>query len=278
MSGTLANIVPFSESACVSGAELVILSFIAGLGVAVFTTPVGVSGAVFLLPIQLTVLHVPSPAVTPTNLLFNIVAVPGALTRYRTPVRPLDSLTAVLLSGTVPGVILGAIIRVLLLPGGHAFRILLAGFLLPLGIWLCLPARRRPATTRPMLPSRLFTAALAATIGAIGGIYGIGGGSLLSPILVAGGLPVATVAPAALLTTFVTSIAGALTYVVLAITTAAAHVAPNWTIGLLAGAGGLVGGYLGARLQPRLPDRALRRALGVLAISTAGLYIVQTMQ
>ncbi len=40
------------------------------------TTPAGVSGAVLLLPIQLSVLHVPSPAVTPTNLLFNVVAAP----------------------------------------------------------------------------------------------------------------------------------------------------------------------------------------------------------
>jgi uncharacterized membrane protein YfcA len=48
------------------------------------TAPVGVSGAVFLLPIQLTVLQVPSPAVTPTTLLFNIVAIPGALARFRT--------------------------------------------------------------------------------------------------------------------------------------------------------------------------------------------------
>jgi len=37
--------------------------------VAVVTAPVGVSGAVFLLPVQLDLLRVPSPAVTPTNLL-----------------------------------------------------------------------------------------------------------------------------------------------------------------------------------------------------------------
>ena len=49
-------------------------------------------GAVFLLPIQLTVLDVPSPAVTPTNLLFNIVAIPGALARYRgTATEPADA-------------------------------------------------------------------------------------------------------------------------------------------------------------------------------------------
>ncbi len=49
---------------------------------ALITTPAGVSGAVLLLPIQLSVLHVPSPAVTPTNLLFNVAAVPGGLLRF----------------------------------------------------------------------------------------------------------------------------------------------------------------------------------------------------
>jgi hypothetical protein len=47
-----------------------LLGFIAGVLISVVTVPVGVSGAVFLLPVQLSVLGVPSPAVTPTNLLF----------------------------------------------------------------------------------------------------------------------------------------------------------------------------------------------------------------
>ncbi len=42
----------------------------------------GVSGAVLLLPVQISVLGVPSPAVTPTNLLFNVAATPGALLRF----------------------------------------------------------------------------------------------------------------------------------------------------------------------------------------------------
>jgi uncharacterized membrane protein YfcA len=44
---------------------------ILGAGVAfclaILTTPVGVSGAVFLVPFQISVVHTPSPAVTPTN-------------------------------------------------------------------------------------------------------------------------------------------------------------------------------------------------------------------
>ena len=50
--------------------------------IAVLTTPAGISGAVLLLPFQVSVLGTPSPAVTPTNLLYNVVATPGALYRY----------------------------------------------------------------------------------------------------------------------------------------------------------------------------------------------------
>lgn len=262
-----------------NAAEVVLLSFVAGLGVAALTAPVGVSGAVFLLPIQLTVLQVPSPAVTPTNLLFNIVAIPGALARYRTQASLHSPLTTMLLIGALPGVVIGAIIRVFLIPGSHVFRLLVAAFLLPLGIWLCLRRNTTPASPRrPMPPpTRSTTIALATIVGVIGGIYGIGGGSLLSPILVGRGTPIATVAPATLVSTFITSVAGAITYLLLAITTVGSHIAPNWTIGLTAGAGGLIGGYLGARLQPHLPEHALRIGLGTLAVATATLYLLQVL-
>jgi uncharacterized membrane protein YfcA len=54
-----------------------LIGFTAGVLIAVVTAPVGVSGAVFLLPVLLSVLGVPSPAVTPTNLLYNVVAGPA---------------------------------------------------------------------------------------------------------------------------------------------------------------------------------------------------------
>ena len=44
-------------------------------------------------------------------------------------------------------------------------------------------------------------------VGVVGGIYGIGGGSVLGPMLVGAGLAVARVGPAALASTLVTSIA-----------------------------------------------------------------------
>ena len=89
-----------------------LLGFVAGLVIAVVTSPVGVSGAVFLLPVQLSVLGVPSPQVTPTNLVYNLVSGPGALIRYVRR-RQLDlRLTRSLVVGSGPGVALGAVLRV----------------------------------------------------------------------------------------------------------------------------------------------------------------------
>jgi uncharacterized protein len=253
-----------------------LLGFAAGLLIAVATTPVGVSGAVFLLPVQLSVLGVPSPAVTPTNLLYNIVAGPGALLRYHRRGRLRSPLTGQLILGTLPGVVIGAVIRVFVLPGPHVFRLIVAALLLPLGLWLC--ARTlRSATRRPSAePSRRAITVLALAVGIVGGIYGIGGGSLLGPILVGWGVAVTTVAPAALASTFVTSIAGAGTYALLALITSG-DIAPDWLVGLVCGLGGLCGGYLGAHLQPRLPETALRLLLGILAIAIAALYITQAL-
>jgi hypothetical protein len=108
------------------------------------TTPAGVSGAVLLLPIQLSVLHVPSPAVTPTNLLFNVAAVPGGLLRFWHERRLWGELTGLLVAGTLPGVIAGAVIRVQLLSASSAFTLVAAGVLLPLGLWLALGSQRLP--------------------------------------------------------------------------------------------------------------------------------------
>ncbi|MGW1279286.1 sulfite exporter TauE/SafE family protein [Streptomyces tsukubensis] len=249
---------------------------IAGLLIAVVTAPVGVSGAVFLLPIQLSVLAVPNPAVTPTNLLFNVVAGPGALWRHRRTGALRTPLTRRLVLGTLPGVVIGAVIRVFALPGPAVFRLLIAGLLLPLGLWLCVRTLR-PVGDRPVAePSARTVTGLAVAVGVIGGIYGIGGGSLTGPVLVGRGMPVSRVAPAALAATFATSIVGAATFALLSLTSSG-DIAPDWYLGLACGLGGLIGGYLGARLQPHLPETALRLLLGGLAAIIGTLYAVQTL-
>jgi uncharacterized protein len=239
---------------------------------ALLTTPAGVSGAVLLLPVQVSILGVPSPAVTPTNLLYNVLATPGALLRFGREGRLRAPLAGLLVAGTLPGVIVGAFVRVQWLSNSRDFTFIAAGVLLPLGLWLVTgnQAIPRERTITPRLRRSVW--ALALVVGVVGGIYGIGGGSLLAPILIGLGFSVYEVAPATLAATFLTSIAGIATYQVLQLSHGGA-VAPDWILGAFLGAGGFAGAYCGARLQSRLPERSLRRLLGCIACVLAARYI-----
>ena len=185
-----------------------VVAVMAAFGIAVLATPAGISGAVLLLPFQVSGLGTRSPAVTPTNLLYNVVATPGALYLY----------------------------------------------------W------RRGQTG-----GRL-AVLLAAVVGCVGGIYGIGGGSILAPVLIGTGRSPREVAPAALASTFVTSVAGVISFLILS-----AHhhgsVAPDWPTGIALGIGGLAGAYTGARIQRRLPDVLIRRVMGVLVVAIGASYL-----
>jgi uncharacterized protein len=242
--------------------------------IALVTTPAGISGAVLLLPFQVSVLGTPSPSVTPTNLLYNVVATPGALYRYWRQGQTGGRLAPVLIAGTLPGVIAGSFIRVKLLPGARVFDLVVAAVLIPLGIWLMVrrssggasldrPAVRVPA---PVL------VALACVVGCVGGIYGIGGGAVLAPILIGLGRKPAQVAPAALAATFVTSVGGVVTFTILSLHQHIS-VAPDWPTGIALGIGGLAGGYTGARIQSAMPELLIRRLVGILVIGIGVYYL-----
>ena len=67
----------------VSGVEAnPIIPLLAAFVISLLTAPAGVSGAFLLLPFQVSVLGFTSPAVSPTNLIYNIVATPGGIYRY----------------------------------------------------------------------------------------------------------------------------------------------------------------------------------------------------
>ncbi len=242
--------------------------------IAVVTTPVGVSGAVFLVPVQISVLHTPSPALTPTNLFFNLVAIPGGLLRFHREGRLGGPLARLLVLGTLPGVVVGALLRVFVLDGGDAFLLVVAALLVPLGAWLALVSPPSAPPAGRGSERLIFAAAL--VVGVVGGIYGIGGGSILGPILVGLGFSVLEVAPAALTATFLTSVAGVLVFALLSLVESG-DVAPDWALGIGMGLGGLAGAYLGARLQSRLPERLLRRGLGVLALALGLRYALQAL-
>lgn len=116
---------------------------------------------------------------------------------------------------------------------------------------------------------------LAFIVGIIGGTYGIGGGAIIAPFCVAVfRLPVYTVAGAALMGTFLTSIAGVAFYSFMPVK-AGLQTSPDWLLGLLFGAGGFAGMYLGARFQKFVPQKFIKLLLGILIIFVALKYILQ---
>jgi len=166
------------------------------------------------------------------------------------------------------------VIRVELLPGPRAFNLMVAAILIPLGTWLLLtrptPSDQRDRSVRS-IPGPVLVV-LAAVVGCAGGIYGIGGGAILAPVLIGSGRPASQAAPAALASTLVTSVAGVITFTILAVYRPDA-VAPDWPTGIALGLGGLAGGYTGARLQSRLPDAVIRRLVGILALAVGVVFL-----
>jgi len=117
--------------------------------------------------------------------------------------------------------------------------------------------------------------ALALVVGIIGGAYGIGGGAIIAPFCVAVfQLPVYTIAGATLMGTFITSVAGALFFTLLPVSHGVSPM-PDWPLGILFGAGGFVGMYLGARTQKYLPQNAIKSIVGIAILTLAVKYILQ---
>ncbi len=291
---------------------------VAAFVVSFFTSMGGVSGAFLLLPFQMSVLGYTSPSVSATNQLFNIVAIPSGVWRYLREGRMVWPLAWMVILGTLPGVLLGAVIRVAYLPDPGRFKVFAALVLLYISSRMLhdllaktgasgkqsaekrfqeLAARHRGRQQHGQnLPrveveefsfkkvvyvfygeryecSGVSIFILSLLVGVVGGIYGIGGGSIIAPFFVSFlGLPVYTVAGAALMGTFVTSIAGVGFYEVLAHFYPEQSVAPDWTLGLLFGAGGMAGMYLGARFQKRVSARLIKAMLVAVMLFTGAKY------
>jgi uncharacterized membrane protein YfcA len=289
----------------VSGVETWLwLPPLAAFAVSFVTSMVGVSGAFLLLPFQMSVLHYTTPAVSATNLVFNLVAIPSGIYRYIRDGRMNWPLHWAIVAGTLPGVTIGYYVRVWWLPDPAAFKVFVGCVLFYLAWRLLsdfLPGSRHPQAVRASAPphdavvrtlsvtparvtfrfgaeTHAFSLpamlALAFLVGIIGGVYGIGGGAIIAPFCVAWfSLPVHAVAGASLAATFLTSVAGVVLYSLLpAPAGLATH--PDWPLGLLFGVGGMFGMYLGARLQRHVPQAALRLLLGVMIALLAAQYLV----
>ena len=122
----------------VSGVEVnPLIPPLIALVVSTFTSMGGVSGAFLLLPFQVSILNFTSPSVSPTNLVFNIVAIPSGVYRFIREGRMNWPVTWVVILGTLPGLFFGALIRInwMLDPKEH-FKLFVGCVLLYIGLRL----------------------------------------------------------------------------------------------------------------------------------------------
>lgn len=268
-----------------------------------FTSTGGVTGAFVILPFQVSVLKYTAPGASSTNLLYNIVAIPVGVIRLARENRMEWHLAWATGIGTIPGLVLGAYIRLQYLPDPRPFK-LFAGFVLLLlaaKLIFEIARRTRPKGTGrkpasyevthiefslrriawqfdnethslPTIPVLL----ISFVVGAVGGIYGLGGGAILSPFLVAVfALPVHSIAGAMLVGTWITSVAGVVVYLVLSPMITGTYVTgmPDWLLGLSFGVGGLCGVYLGSRMARFVPAGLIRVILAIGLLIIAARYI-----
>lgn len=285
---------------------------LAAFAVSLLTSMGGVSGAFLLLPFQMSFLGYTAPSVSATNHLFNIVAIPSGVYRYLKEKRMVWPLTWVVIIGTLPGVILGAVIRVSYLPDPKNFKVFAGLVLGYIGFrmvrdLLQQKEKKSESSFRQSVKdskgsacsgqvkvrefslqrisydfsgetyscSTMTVFMMSLIVGVVGGVYGIGGGSIVAPFFVSiCGLPVYTVAGAALMGTLVTSVAGVGFYQMLAAFHAGQSIAPDWKLGILFGLGGMCGMYCGARMQKHVPARLIKAMLCAIILGTAGKYIL----
>ncbi len=117
--------------------------------------------------------------------------------------------------------------------------------------------------------------ALSAVVGVVGGIYGIGGGAIIAPFFVAVfRMPIYTIAGACLMGTFITSVAAVILYQLVAVFYPEAGAAPDWMLGLLMGGGGMIGMYVGARVQKHIRAEYIKWMLASVLVFAGMRYLL----
>ena len=214
-------------------------------------------------------------------------------------------LTWAVIVGTLPGVIIGAWVRIECFPDPKKFKVFAGMVLLYIGARLFLDVlknkeRKKEPTEGANIAGAHSVTLVASTfrkvrfiydqedyefsplavylicflVGIVGGVYGIGGGAIIAPFFVTIiRLPVYAVAGAALMGTFITSLAGVIVYQLFSMLYPNVAVAPDWLLGALFGAGGFFGMYFGARVQKHVPARMIKAILCACVLFVAIQYV-----
>ena len=113
-----------------------------------FTSMGGISGAFLLLPFQMSVLGYTNPSVSSTNQLYNIVAIPSGVYRYCKEGRMVWPLTWAVVVGTLPGVLIGAFVRVTGLRDPRNFKLFAAAVIFYIAVKMIKDLMKQQAASK----------------------------------------------------------------------------------------------------------------------------------
>ncbi len=256
------------------------------------------------MPICLNFFGFTNSSVSPTNFVYNLVAMPLGVWRLHREKRVLWGFSGLILLGSLPGIFLGTVLRCTWLQNPGDFKLFVGLVLLAL-LWplvrslkgtdspvsraeqAFLRERKAPTVSYTKkhinyffggesfsLPiSHLVWASL--IIGLVGGIYGIGGAAIIAPLLIGFfQVPIYLVNGVSLVAGWLGSIFGLISYAFIwPILSNSAPIYPDLKLGILFGLGGLVGVYWGSRLQGQLPPRPLK----VLVLLLILVLVIQSL-
>lgn len=239
-----------------------------GLGTGTFSGLFGVGGGILLVPIQVLGLHIDQKRAQATSLVMVMMAAVAATITYALGGEVAWIPAVAILIGGIAGSLIGSAIMT-----RTANRILQAGF----GLLMVLAAARMliHIDTGPDLPTSigldttfLAYAASGIAMGLLSAMFGVGGGIILIPILVAVfGYPQQLAAGTSLAVMGPIALVGALRQSRSGLT--------DWRSGARFGIGAIPGGILGAAIALWLDGSVLRAAFAVVLVVVGGRMLWQ---
>jgi uncharacterized protein len=262
---------------------------------------VGQAAGIFALAYSMSILQFTSPAITPTTLVLSFLNPIGALLGFRRTGQWNLAIAKWVCIGGLLGGMLGPFLRLTILSEPRPFRLLVGAALAIMGLHLLKGAFRQGREsasaqdaaanieTLQDIGGRLVIGCggerwtlgksglflTGAGVGAIGSALGVGGGFLLVPILVtAYQLPMYVLVAITIPYVIVNAAVGLFTYAVMMPLVAHAYIDPEWSWGLFAAAGGVLGAWLAAKAQRSVPEHLLRLMLGGVTAIAGTLYVL----
>jgi uncharacterized membrane protein YfcA len=276
---------------------------------------VGEASGIFALPYTISVLRFVNPHVSPTMLVLTCINPIGALLGFRRNGQWNPALAVAVCLGGACGGLIGPFLRASLLSNADTFRFAIGLMLTFVSIHLLLHARaeyrrhgrmvgidlvkqngpkgglgkmvietvsftfrsieiRWGSETRRYSNIALFFTGLG--VGVIASTLGVGGGFLLVPIFaVFYRLPVYIMVAATIPFVITLSFSGIVTYAAILPLLGGTALAPEWSMGLFAAAGGMFGAWCASKTQLYIPSHLLNLILGGVTIVAGLAYVVQ---